>query len=127
MRAVPAHIGNSMTTGGVELTSYDDNIAAALTAFSKLVRQAGEASFQGFLSRQEAQVRRGHLLQIANDVEALAKHPRTATYQAFERLLNKAQELGANIPRETIITVGSAFIHRPYVRPKLPASSSGTN
>ena len=111
-----------MTTGEVELTSYDDNIAAALTAFSKLVKQAAKATFQGFLSTQEAEVRRQHLLQIADEAEAIARHPPTATYQAFERLFNTAQGLGANIPRETIIAVGSAFIHRPYVRPKLPVA-----
>jgi hypothetical protein len=116
-----------MTTGEVELTSYDDNISAVLTAFSKLVKRAARAEFQGFLSTQEAEVRRRHLLQIANDAEALARNPPAATYQAFERLFNTAQGLGANIPKETIITVGSAFIRRPYVRPKLSAQSSGTN
>jgi hypothetical protein len=95
-----------MTIGGVELTSYDEKIAAALTAFSKLVKRAAKATFQGFLSTQEAKVRRQHLLQIAYDAEALAKHPPTATYQAFERLFNTAQGLGANIPRETIIAGG---------------------
>jgi 16S rRNA C1402 (ribose-2'-O) methylase RsmI len=77
------------------------------------VKRAAKATFQGFLSTQEAKVRRQRLLQIANDAEALAKHPPTATYQAFERLLNTAQGLGANIPRETIIAVGSAFVRRP--------------
>ena len=116
-----------MTTGEVELTSYDDNIAAALNAFSKLVRLAAKVTFQGFLSTQEAEVRRQHLLQIADEAEAIARNPPVATYQAFERLFNTAQGLGANIPRETIIAVSSAFIHRPYVRPKLQKGPSDMN
>jgi hypothetical protein len=107
-------------TGDVERTGFDENIATALFTFAKFVRQTAEVSFQCFLSTQEAEVRRRYLLQIADDAEVLAKYPSSATYQAFARLLNKAQELGAGIARETIIAVASAFIHRPYVRPKLP-------
>jgi hypothetical protein len=111
----------------IEFASHDDKIAAALLAFAERLKQSAEATFLGFLSAQEAQVRQRELLQIASDVEVLAKHPPTATYQAFERLLNKAQGLGANISRETIIMVGSAFIHRPYVRPKSSTDISETS
>jgi hypothetical protein len=91
-----------MTTGEVELTSYDYKIAAALTAFSKLVKRAAKATFQGFLSIQEAEVRRQHLLQIANDAETLARHPPTATYQAFERLFNTAGVAALGYPAASI-------------------------
>jgi histone H3/H4 len=73
------------------LTSFDNEIVAALIAFSQLVKQAGRDSFQDFVSTQKAEMRRRQLLQIAKDAEALAKQPATATYQAFERLLGKAQ------------------------------------
>jgi len=117
-----------MATGdNVEFTSYDDKIAAALLTFAERLRQSAQVTFIGFLSAQEAKMRRRELLQIANEVEILAKHPPTATYQAFEQLLNKAQGLGAKISRETIILVGSAFIHRPYVRPKSSTDISETS
>jgi hypothetical protein len=99
--------------------TFDDDIASALTSFAMAVRQAAEAHFLGFLSASEAKVRRRLLQDVAKDAEALAQEPRTATYQAFERLLTKAQGLGASIASEPIIAVGSAFINRPYARPKL--------
>jgi hypothetical protein len=99
--------------------TFDDTIASALTSFAKVVRRTAEAPFIGFLSAREAQDRRERLHELATDAEALAEHYQAATYRAFERLLAKARGLGANIPNETIIAVGSAFINRPYVRPKV--------
>ena len=45
----------------------------------------------------------------------MAANPRAATYQAFEGILKQAQELGAQVERETIIQVASAFMQRPHV------------
>jgi hypothetical protein len=79
------------------------------------------------LSARQSENRLQRLHEISKEAEALAEHSESASYQAFARLLAKAEGVGATIARETIIAVGSAFISRQYVWPKLPASSSGTN
>jgi hypothetical protein len=46
----------------------------------------------------------------------MASSPRTATYQAFDTILNEAQRLGVELDREIAIRVASAFVQRPHYR-----------
>jgi Integrase core domain len=57
--------------------------------------------------------------------KALAERSESASYQAFARLLAKADGAGATLARETIIAVSSAFLSRPYVRSKRPLTRAG--
>src|SRR6478672_1189426 len=100
----------------------DDHVAAALNDFAKEVIGNARADLDGgggLLSRQQAEARRRRLHQLSTAAEAMATSPRTATYQAFERILKQAQELGAQVEGETIIRVASAFMQRPHVSPAL--------
>jgi hypothetical protein len=104
----------------------DDHVAAALNDFAKEVIGNSRADLDGgggLLSREQAEARRHRLHQLATATEAMAASPRTATYQAFERILEQAQELGAQVERETIIRVASAFMLRPYVSPAVRSQS----
>jgi hypothetical protein len=44
----------------------------------------------------------------------MASNPRTATYQAFDTILNEAQHLGVEFDRKITIRVASAFVQRPH-------------
>ena len=99
------------------MTGPDENIALALRAFALQVQKATEASDLNPSSNRISEEGRQQLLQIAKGIEALAEHSETASYQAFVRLLRKAERAGATIPSNTVFTVGRAFIDRLYVRP----------
>jgi hypothetical protein len=96
----------------------DDHVADALNVFAKEVIRNSHAELgSGVLSREQDDLRRRRLQDLAKETQTLAASPRTATYLAFERILKQVQELGAQIERETIIKVASAFMQRPYVGP----------
>jgi hypothetical protein len=95
----------------------DDHVASALNVFAKEVTRKSRADLGegGLLSRDEADFRRRGLQGLAAQAQALATSPRTATYQAFDRILKQVEELGAQLESETIIRVASAFMQRPLV------------
>ena len=81
------------------------------------MQKATEASDRNSSSERISEESRQQLLQIAMGIEALAEHSETASYQAFARLLEKAEAAGATIPSDKVFAVGRAFIDRLYVRP----------
>jgi hypothetical protein len=96
----------------------DNDVAAALTAFAHEVRRSSrlEPGATPLLTPEQADIRCRRLEELAVEAEALAANPRAATYQSFERILNKVRELGAAPPGEIIIGVASAFMQRPHFR-----------
>jgi hypothetical protein len=74
------------------VTGPDNNISAALVAFANHLQQAAEAGLAGPFSARQSENRLQRLHQIAKEAEALAEHSESASYQAFARLLAKAEE-----------------------------------
>jgi hypothetical protein len=92
----------------------DDHVAAALTVFAKEIMRSS-LTHLGNDEVFSGHDRQRRLLELARKIEEMAANPRAATYQAFEGILKQAQELGAQVERETIIQVASAFMQRPHV------------
>jgi hypothetical protein len=107
------------------VTDPDEHIAAALKAFAKQLREAAEVGALEPSSTRKSEARRERLHQIAKEIEVLAEHSQSASYQAFARLLDKARRAGATIAGETVFAVGRTFVGRSYVRPQIAHQSSG--
>jgi hypothetical protein len=95
----------------------DEHVTAALRDFAKEVSRNSRADLGGggILSRQEDDLRRRRLQDLAADVEAMAASPQTATYLGFVEILKQVQQLHGQPESETIIRVASAFMQRPHV------------
>jgi hypothetical protein len=95
--------------------SSDGHVAAALYAFAKDIRRKADPGRTAPASQRNGEFRQQNLEQLAAQAEGLAANPRKATYQAFERILKQAEELGAPAERDIVIAVASAFMQRPYI------------
>lgn len=98
----------------VNSMSSDGHVAAALYAFAKDIRRKADPG-RAPRSHSNGEGRQQKLEQLAAEAEGLAANPRRATYQGFERILKRAEELDASAERDVVIAVASAFMQRPYV------------
>jgi hypothetical protein len=99
----------------------DEHVATALNAFAKALVQGSHVNLTtgSLLSEDQEAVRRKRLHDLSARVQAMAASPRTATYQGFERFRREAQELGAEVASEVLISVASAFMQRPHTSSRI--------
>ncbi|SDR59111.1 hypothetical protein SAMN05444161_7019 [Rhizobiales bacterium GAS191] len=99
----------------------DNHVAAALTAYATEVGAVPASSpiWPGISLLRKQIFGAPAWRNLAAEIEALAANPRAATYQGFERIQYQVWELGASPAEEIAIGVATAFLQRPYIRPKL--------
>jgi hypothetical protein len=93
----------------------DEHVAAALGEFAQELARSSRKEVRASTPKQ-SRAGEQRLKALSEMARAMARDPRTATYLAFDAILNEAQRLGAEVDHEITIRVASAFVQRPHFR-----------